>query len=206
LGLVLAFTLFPLLALDSRANNFTTYTGPLSVVYAMAAAGLTSLAISFWTLGQNMLILGTLSGGVAVLSSSVFITNPVYALLIGNFSALSTYFFIRLDGFISRKFGVLDSFGSYIFLAQGFLGCCWATMNHYIVAGYANEFDYSTPNVGFFGTAGIKAFGNGFISLGIGFGSGLFLGVIFICFNFLQGDDYFTDRTYWDEKIGMKYE
>ena len=93
-----------------------------------------------------------------------------------------------------------------MFLTQGFLGCCWATMNHYIVDSNSNELNYSTIDVGLFATAGIKAFGNGFISLGIGLATGLFLGVIFICFNYLQGDDYFTDKTYWDETIGMKFE
>ena len=116
-------------------NAFTVYTAPLSIVYAMASSGLVSYAMSMiFAGGMDFVILGTLSGGVAVLSSSVYITNPVYAIVIGIFSSIVTYFLVKMNNFINDKFGVLDSLGAFIFLIHGFLGACWATVNESIVA------------------------------------------------------------------------
>ena len=75
-------------------------------------------------------------------------------------------------------------------------------MNEAIVSGNANGFNYGTVPA-YFVRAAIFNFANGFISLGFGLASGLFLGWIFICFNYYEGDAYFTDSTFWESNYDL---
>ena len=76
--------------LDPNVSYSTTYTGPYAVIYSLCAATITSFIVSA-ILNNGLLIrdiiYGPVAGGVAALTASYWILNPVYAILIGIISA-----------------------------------------------------------------------------------------------------------------------
>lgn len=82
--------MFPLLAVDLDSfhgiNAFNVYVGPFHIIVGMGAALIGSLITSLifnGKLNPRDLIHGPIAGGVITGSASFFITNPVYALVVG---------------------------------------------------------------------------------------------------------------------------
>ena len=67
------------------------------------------------------MIYSVLGAGVAVLSSTAYISNPVYAIVFGLASTIFQYLFMVIHEKLSKKFGPLDPH-AYFFIGQGFLG------------------------------------------------------------------------------------
>lgn len=75
-----------------------------------------------------MLLLGTIAGGVSALSAAPYIFNPAYGIVIGSVAAVIQFFFIFIHRFLKKKYGLIDSFGSFVFLSAGCAGAIWATI------------------------------------------------------------------------------
>lgn len=89
-GCLIIFLFFPLLAYEvdayARYNLFTLYTNPVCVIIAMGAGAIGALLVSLSFNGILILrdvLHGPIAGAIAVGSSSLYITNPVYALVAG---------------------------------------------------------------------------------------------------------------------------
>lgn len=93
IGTLLTWIFFPILAMDFVDTNVTSsnvYTGPYSVIFSLCAATITSFVVS--SLFNNGILIrdviyGPIAGGVASSTASFWITNPVFALVIGVVSA-----------------------------------------------------------------------------------------------------------------------
>lgn len=68
-----------------------------------------------------MVIYSILGAGVAILSSTAYISNPVYAILFGLVSTLFQYLFLKINEKLTKKVGPLDPH-AFVFIGQGFLG------------------------------------------------------------------------------------
>jgi positive regulator of sigma E activity len=100
-GALIIFTFFPFLALDLDAytgiNKFNIFTGPFYIIIAMGAGVIGSVIVSCIINGHLIirdLIHSPLAGGIIAGSASFFITNPVYALVVG-FTGGATQAFIQ---------------------------------------------------------------------------------------------------------------
>jgi len=89
-GALIIFTFFPFLALDLDSfhgiNTFNIYTGPFYVIIAMGAAIIGSIIVSCLINGYLIsrdIIHAPIAGGIIAGSASFYITNPVYALVVG---------------------------------------------------------------------------------------------------------------------------
>jgi len=90
LGALIIFACFPFLAFEFDGyiftNDFSAYIGPLCVIVAMGAGTLGSILISALINGYIIsrdAIHGPIAGAIAVGASSLYITNPNYAILAG---------------------------------------------------------------------------------------------------------------------------
>jgi O-antigen ligase len=89
-GSLIIFALFPVLAYEIDVSNnfnlFNLYNGPISIVIGMGAAVLASFCVSALINGEVIVrdvLHAPIAGGIVVGSASLFITNPVYALVAG---------------------------------------------------------------------------------------------------------------------------
>jgi hypothetical protein len=89
-GALIIWIFFPILAFDiddgTIANAFNLYTGPISIVLAMSAGALGAFSFSSF-FNERMIardiIHGPIAGAIACGTASFYITNPVYAILVG---------------------------------------------------------------------------------------------------------------------------
>lgn len=87
----------------------------------MSSAGLLGIIFGAFRFGFKMFIYSLIGGGVAVLSASAYISNPVYAILFGLAAGLFQFFFLFVHSKLKVRFGPLDPH-AYVFIGQGFLG------------------------------------------------------------------------------------
>ena len=90
LGMTIVFALFPILGYTidayTRYSGHNPYTDPILVFLAMGAGGLGSIAVSSAINGLFVgrdLNHGIIAGAIAVGAASLYITEPVYALVCG---------------------------------------------------------------------------------------------------------------------------
>lgn len=89
IGTLFCWIFFPILVYDYPNRTIAThaiYTGPYTVWYSLAAATITSFAMSALLNGGLVIrdiVYGPIAGGVIASSASYYVTNPVYGILIG---------------------------------------------------------------------------------------------------------------------------
>lgn len=98
----------------------------------MSAAGLLGAFLGYFNFGFDMFRYSIIGAGAAILSSSAYISNPVYAVVFGLFSAICQYFFLLLNRRIKHSYGPIDPH-AFALVGQGFLGLFYATINRRIV-------------------------------------------------------------------------
>lgn len=89
-GSLIIFALFPFLAYEIDAytyfHDYSTYSNPLSIILAMGAGTIGAIFVSLFIHGfiiARDVIHGPIAGAIAVGASSLYITNPTYALVAG---------------------------------------------------------------------------------------------------------------------------
>lgn len=75
----------------------TDQTRVFSIVLAMSSAALLSIFLGYLHYGFKLVIYSTVGAGVAVLSSSAYISNPVYAVVFGLSSAIAQILFMFIN-------------------------------------------------------------------------------------------------------------
>lgn len=89
IGTILTWIFFPILALDYidvDVNSHSPYTGAYSVIFALCAATIGSFIVSpIFNDGVLIrdIVYGPIAGGVATVTASYWILNPVYAIVTG---------------------------------------------------------------------------------------------------------------------------
>jgi hypothetical protein len=163
----------------------------------MSSSGLLGILLGYFKFGFKMVIYSILGAGVAVLSSTSYISNPVYAIVFGLVSCISQFLFLTLNDKITAKCGPYDPH-SFVFVGQGFIGIFYEVINRAIVQSYGNglPFSFNGQNVGYI-------VGSGAITIAFALISGIVIGVLFSCFNFHDEEDHFNDATYWIHGDGI---
>lgn len=88
---------------------------------AMSSAGVMGIFLGAFAYGFRMVVYGIVGAGVAMLSASAYVSNPVYGIVFGIGSALLQFFFLFVNTKLKKRVGPLDPH-AYIFVGQGFLG------------------------------------------------------------------------------------
>lgn len=142
----------------------------------MSSAGVLSLFLGASHFGFQSFIYSVLGAGVAILSSSAYISNPVYGIVFGLASALFQELFLHINRKISQYHGPIDPH-SFVFIGQGFLGIFYQAINRQIVHTNQNllTFDWN------YGKNPEYTLGNGAITIGMALILGFFIGTLFAC-------------------------
>ena len=198
LGLMMFWVLFPLYSKDQTTVygiSQTIYSRLSNVALSIAASTLIGAALAFKFFGFRGFTQCSLAGGIACLSASPYISNPIYAIAFGVAAAvLQALLKSILKGVHFRqKFGPLDGGYSFVFFFQGIVGLCFAAINRAIVRGYSDKLKYGWGDK----STALKAFAAGWIPGGMGIALGLILGLAMSFSTHHEIQDHFTDSTYW---------
>lgn len=166
----------------------------LNVALSLAASTMFGAGIAFTDFGFRGFIQCSLAGGVACLSSSAYISNPVYAITFGFAAAIAQSLMLWIFLRLRQTYGPIDAGNSFLFLVQGIFGLTFTAINKSIVVSYSNGLNYgwadkrSSPE---------RAFAAGWIAAGMALVLGLFLG-LFLSFCTVHDEEaHFNDFTYW---------
>ena len=192
---------------DSRfGSTYQIYTVPILIFFGIASSTITSLGISA-ILNHAIIVRDAVqaptAGAIAVASAAYFITNPVYALVIGTIAGIvQTLFQNYVEKKRSRKDSITNTFSFCLFGIQGFIGSIFAS-------GFRNALDTQTDGL----TISLGSipypvfnFAAACISAGIGIVFGIILGIIFYCTAKHDHSEHFHDYTYWVNDDGIRYD
>lgn len=216
LGTIIIWIFFPLLAMDpvfkGGMNGFTTYTGPINVVFGLSAATVASFAMSALFNGRLQIrdiVYGPVAGGVAVATSSVYIVEPVYAMTVGAFAGMLQVFIMNLiEKRVSNNNNIFSTVSFSLFGVQGLVGAGFAAMNNAIIRGFSEGFTYilsTDANNNLFTDLPIFTFWIGLLAVAFGVGFGIVAGIFIMIFASHTRDDHFTDTTYWVDDDGISF-
>ena len=150
---------------------------------------------------------GSIAGAIAVGTSSLYITQPVYAVLAGCVGGLFQSIFQNLlEKPNARERTILSTVSWMLFGIQGLIGAGFA-------AGWkAIAFSYTSTTNGYKflpdtlkNAASQNEFYIGLVSAGIGAGIGIFAGVLVYAVNDQKGYEYYEDFYYWVEEDQIRY-
>lgn len=134
IGTLICWSLFPLLTSEIilAENVATHWVRVFSVVLAMSSAALFGVFSGYALFGFKSVVYSTLGAGVAILSASAYISNPVYAIVFGLASGLLQCLFIAVNSKLKVRVCPIDPH-AYVFVGQGFLGIFYEAINRQIV-------------------------------------------------------------------------
>jgi ammonia channel protein AmtB len=139
-GTLIIWILFPILAFDINVsqidninglyNTFSLYTGPISIMLALGAGAIASFCLSSFMNGKIIardVINGPIAGAIACGAASYYITNPVYAILVGFVAGLIQTFIQNVfEKKWNRKGNVFNTISFALFGFQGLIGSGFA--------------------------------------------------------------------------------
>ena len=128
---------------DDTISTNGKYTGPFTVMYALASSTIASIMLSVLFNGGNVgvrdLIYGSLAGAISSASASYYVTNPVYGILFGFISAVIQVIVMNtIEKSRSRTGRIFNTYSFTLFGVQGLLGCVFASAWQAVAIGYAN--------------------------------------------------------------------
>lgn len=179
LGTAIVWVLFPLLSRDNYILNVasTQNSRVIAIYLATAAAGLLSIFVGSFKFGFKLVTNTIVGAGVAILSASAYISNPVYAVVFGIASAVLQIIFSFLAEKWEKNSGPIDP-NAFAFVGQGFFGIFLATINKGIVYSNDNELTFDWSQI----PKSEYILGNGAITLAMALILGFGLGSFISCF------------------------
>lgn len=203
LGTAIVWVLFPLLSRDNYILNVasTQNSRVIAIYLATAAAGLLSIFVGSFKFGFKLVTNTIIGAGVAILSASAYISNPVYAVVFGIASAVLQIIFSFLAEKWEKNSGPIDP-NAFAFVGQGFFGIFLATINKGIVYSNDNELTFDWSQI----PKSEYILGNGAITLAMALILGFGLGSFISCFTSHEEMDQYTDHTYWIQTDGLSKE
>lgn len=162
----------------------------------MSSAALLSIFISGFKYGFRLVINSVIGAGVAILSSSAYISNPVYGIVFGLSSAIAQFIF----HLIYNKLSIKTDPNLFVFVGQGILGIFFETINRSAVENNPNSLQFVWTN----NKRPEHILGNGAVTAGMALLLGLVLGSLFSCCSYHEEIDHYHDFTYWVEGDGLK--
>ena len=202
IGGIFCWVFFPFLAMDGRASFFSPYLGGINTVYGISACVITTAGLDAVIFGRARIrdiIYSPIAGGIMVATSSSMITNPLSAILLGIFAAVCLVIFNMID----QKFSgnpifskIFSNNAALLFGAMGFLGGLAGSVFRAISAE-PQGFDFALQNKPYLLYDSRAHMSAAFISIGIGFATGILTGLILLSFSSHEYGDNFTDDAYW---------
>lgn len=178
------------------------------MILALGAAAIGGFFMSALFNGKLIIrdiINAPIAGGIAIGASSLFITNPCYAVVVG-FSAGFIQVFIQnaVEKPLVQKRGINELLSFSLFGLQGLIGSGFAAGWRAIVGGYSDK--VAIDKIILNQSQPIYQFVIGLISAAIGLGIGLIAGLLIYFVTRHQTYEHYTDRTYWilNDKIRQK--
>jgi ammonia channel protein AmtB len=162
------------------------------VIVAMGAGTLGAIIISYLINGYLIVrdaIHGPIAGAIAVGASSLYITNPVYALIAGAGAGIIQAIIQNFIEQRAAKFKLILSTVSWsLFGMQGIIGAAFASGWKAIYFTNTNGLTIEPQTLNF--TSQFEFYG-GLISAGIGAAFGLVVGIFVILVNNQRSKEYF---------------
>lgn len=147
---------------------------------------------------------GPIAGAIAVGASSLFITNPTYALVAG---AAGGIIQALLQNIVERKFTndkiIVSTVSWSLFGIQGIVGAAFAAGWKAILFTKNNGLTIEPKVLQF--SSQFEFYG-GLISAGIGLAFGLGIGLLVYLANDQISREYYDDLFYWYSSCGIRYE
>lgn len=210
IGAIVIWIFYPIVTFDyvniangTNTGSHTIYTAPYAIMFAVAASTLSSVMVSVLfnrNIGPKDLIYGSVAGIVISSTASYYITNPVYAILIGFLGGvIQTIFNNTVEKNFAQSRTIFNTYSFTLFGLQSFLGCCFAAAWNAVSLGDSDNFSYS------FDTEAVYEFVTGLISIPMGLGFGILAGIFVMLVSAHFREDHFTDGTYWLKDDGIRY-
>lgn len=189
---------------DTSVSANGIYTGPYTIMFALAASTISSSMISLLfhdgRLGIRDMIYGSIAGGISSSSAAFYVTKPVYGILFGFLSGIIQTLVMNL---IEKKFArenrIFNTYSFTLFGIQGVLGCIFAAAWKAIVGGFSDGFDYKLDE------NYVYEFTDGLISIAFGVAFGSIVGLLVLLVAGHERKDHFTDTAYWMSGDGIRY-
>lgn len=207
IGTLLIWTFFPILALDYTDPSVTVtnvYTGPYGVIFALCSATVTSFVLSA-LINQGIMIrdiiYGPVAGGVASATASYWVTNPVYAIVIGVVAALVQVVVMNVvEKKFAREKSIFNTFSFTLFGIQGLIGSIFAAIWQAGIRSQSYEFIYNIDD----NNNQIFSWIISLISAPMGLLFGVGAGVLVMAVGTHRREDHFDDYTYWVNDDGIR--
>ncbi len=165
------------------------------MVLAMSSAAVLSIFVGYFRFGFKLVIYSIIGAGVAVLSSTAYISNPVYAIVFGLTSALAQLGFMVLHD----NFKVVVDPNAFVFIGQGFLGLFFEAINRRAIQADSNLLTFIWDSA----RRAEYILGNAAITIGMALMLGFMIGSLITCCVYQDEVDKYSDFAYWVEGDGL---
>ena len=131
LAISLPFLIYDWHQVIDGSNPFSTYTPVLCVILSVSASTLSCVALGLIFYGRPIvrhLIYGPIAGAVIGGASSYYISNPVYAIVVGATGGILQAIFMTVKQYLvnTKGYRPITSVSFTLFGIQGFIGSAFA--------------------------------------------------------------------------------
>jgi hypothetical protein len=209
IGTVFIWVFFPMIVMDPPVSNdaaapHALYSAPYAILYGIASSAIVNIGFSFFLNFKVMprdVVYGSVAGAIAVSSASYYVTNPVFAMIVGSVAgiiqAIGNYF----EKKYCRNGKIVNTISFVLFGIQGIVGSAWTAIWNAMVRTRNDGLPYNAD----FMVSSAKEFASAWISTGLGIGFGLATGAIVMLMARHERADHFDDYTYWEKDDGIRY-
>lgn len=209
IGCVFLWVFFPMIVMDppaeySKISVHAIYTAPICILYGLAGSTMLAIAFSYF-LNKKLMIRdithGSIAGAIAVASAGYFITNPVWAMLVGSVAGIIQAFinYFEKKHSLNNKIVTTVSFG--FFGIQGLVGAAWSAIWRAVIIRRTDNLVFNLDGLKY----PALEFASGCIAMGIGIGFGLIAGLFVLVMAKHERADHFDDYVYWEKDDGLRY-
>lgn len=199
LGCSVLIISLPFLAFDPHTNivnEYQFYSPALCIILSTSSGFLGGFGVSLINNGKTSVrnfIHGPIAGAIIGGVSSYFTTNLAYCLGVGMLGgALQVAIQDMFEKKQTYRHRIFTTISFSLFGLQGFLASCVGALGKKIVDNASPNMSYISLNYD-----SVKLFEYGLVSSAIGFGFGIFLGIIFYLTHINSKDGYFNDEFNW---------
>lgn len=189
---------------NPKITTSNVYTGPYGVIFSLCAATITSFVVSALINKGIMIrdvVYGPIAGGVASVTASYWIVNPVYALVIGVVAALVQVVAMNVvEKRVANEKSIFNTFSFTLFGIQGLIGAIFASIWHAGVRSQSYGFTYNIDG----NSNQVFSWIISLISMPMGLLFGAGAGLLVMAVGTHRREDHFEDYTYWLNDDGIR--
>jgi len=201
MGSLILIILLPIFALNPTQRErsifprFMTF-AQVSIYYSIFSSVMMGISFSFFINSKLVirdLINSGVAGAISGLASVMYIDKPVYSMVVGSTSGIvQTLVQNLIEKRISRRTKVFSTYSWQLFGVQGLIGTIFGSIFKTVVEKEFNQ-PYARDLLKTFKPPIVL----GLISVAIGIGGGILLGLLFYKLPKMDRSNYFHDRSHW---------